>query len=613
MHNSERPFDRRRTRLSRFSWLLPLGLLGCGDLDPALDDLGAVETKTSALTSYAQNALLITDLTVVRDATRTSDPCDSVAGEENRVWTIGHMLKQEAQRQGKTSQQYVSGWLDAWATAGPTINGQFLTTDVLEGPSVRSSWAKDSQGNYLLHKAPLKLLAIVSRLDLRMIRPLGEPLGGEVRFVFAPMQPPLTPVSPTPADGRCMTTANDISTIILEYSPVRKDENAVVDWAKRWHALGLMQMGSSTYLTELANLTEDVITNGRLLRIRTNENTSGTWKLTEFEHDGTTKLLKRSTIKQSPTEALHTQNSTILGNWIKDSRERLRSLEGRRRTDPFLPVANYMVPDTYAGTQLRGSFNDNGSDELGYWNATNPGIWQGDWDEARHLFSMATCSGCHGRETNTGFLHIKANNSGAADLSPFLSGPHSVTDPVTGTVRQFDEMARRQEDLSWLATGQWVGVPVVRNSYTGGKNAAMNYKLVFMHSAKCMDVVGNSLNDGALVQQYTCHGRDNQRVAIVDQGQSVYSFVFKHSGKCLEVKGASTTNGARLVQRTCSTSALNQKLAMWFSASQTGRFFKFLHSQMCIQVQNASTANSAPVVQATCPEGDDPLSAKFVE
>jgi endoglucanase len=101
-------------------------------------------------------------------------------------------------------------------------------------------------------------------------------------------------------------------------------------------------------------------------------------------------------------------------------------------------------------------------------------------------------------------------------------------------------------------------------------------------------------------------------VALVDHGQSVYSFVFKHSGKCLEVENASTTNGARLVQRTC-TSAQNQKLAMWFSASQTGRYFKFLHSEMCIQVQNANTGNSAPVVQATCPEGDDPLSAKFVE
>ncbi len=61
-------------------------------------------------------------------------------------------------------------------------------------------------------------------------------------------------------------------------------------------------------------------------------------------------------------------------------------------------------------------------------------------------------------------LHIKNSNSGAAALSPFLSGPLAVTDPVTGTVRQFDEMARREEDLNWLVTDGWVGVPVVRNS-----------------------------------------------------------------------------------------------------------------------------------------------------
>ncbi len=81
------------------------------EFDPALDDPGAVETTTSALTSYANKALLVTDLTVVRDAARTSDPCNSVAGDDSKVWTIGRMLKKEAERQGKTAQQYVSGWL----------------------------------------------------------------------------------------------------------------------------------------------------------------------------------------------------------------------------------------------------------------------------------------------------------------------------------------------------------------------------------------------------------------------------------------------------------------------------------------------------------------------
>ncbi len=47
------------------------------------------------------------------------------------------------------------------------------------------------------------------------------------------------------------------------------------------------------------------------------------------------------------------------------------------------------------------------------------------------------------------------------------------------------------------------------------------------------------------------------------------------------------------MQRTCS-SAENQKLNMWFSASQTGRYFRFLHSNLCIQVQNASTSNARP-------------------
>ncbi len=103
----------------------------------------------------------------------------------------------------------------------------------------------------------------------------------------------------------------------------------------------------STYRTELAKLTEEVITNGRLLRIRTNEGPGGFWKLTEFEHDGTTKLLRRSTIKQSPTEALHSAEFDHPGQL--DQRQQSGSARSNPGPAPIAPIRSpsYMMPNTF--------------------------------------------------------------------------------------------------------------------------------------------------------------------------------------------------------------------------------------------------------------------------
>ena len=69
----------------------------------------------------------------------------------------------------------------------------------------------------------------------------------------------------------------------------------------------------------------------------------------------------------------------------------------------------------------------------------------------RHHFSLNTCSGCHGGETSTTFLHVGLANFGTvAPLSGFLTGT-SVTDPVDGTTsRPFNDLERRRNSLEDL-------------------------------------------------------------------------------------------------------------------------------------------------------------------
>jgi len=75
--------------------------------------------------------------------------------------------------------------------------------------------------------------------------------------------------------------------------------------------------------------------------------------------------------------------------------------------------------------------------------------------------------------------------------------------------------------------------------------------------AYCLDVVGASTASGAAVQVYPCHGEANQqfewRSATVNASLEPTShyLVARHSGKCLDVEGASLESGARVNQYSC--------------------------------------------------------------
>jgi hypothetical protein len=101
------------------------------------------------------------------------------------------------------------------------------------------------------------------------------------------------------------------------------------------------------------------------------------------------------------------------------------------------------VPNTFNGVSFLGAHSLNNID---FWNAT--GI---NNNEARHKFSLNTCNGCHGRETNTGFLQINPRAAGERSvLAGFLTGT-SVADPVQpATLRQLDDLDRRATDMERL-------------------------------------------------------------------------------------------------------------------------------------------------------------------
>ena len=605
-------------RLPYGGWVggaLPLLALmaGCGNvsLDGADPGEEAVGERTSALTATATQSLLITATSVTRNPTRTEDPCSTTVGDEDKAWTIGHLLKKEAQRRSVNPSTYVNGWMNSW-TGTTTINGQ--TVPPLLGTETRNNWKAFANGDASLplHKAPFWLLAIVNRIDLREHRPLGEPLGGELRFVFGFL-------GASQNNPPCPTTAGEAeAAIIVEYSPNKSDENQVRDYARRWLDLSNMTMNTSEYRDALQNLTEEVVNNGKLLRIRTNEFRFGdngkVWDLAEFEHDSSN-ILRRTTVKQAPTMAL-INGSQLLSDWTWNNRQALfanafdweLARTNRAVTEP--PIGSYSVPDKFPNTNtfFRGGVNTLSGGFPGYWSGPLPtGLSNNqlsEWKEARFRFSVGTCNGCHSEETGTNILHILPSAVGSeATRSPFLSGWVAINDPVYGesSVRGFDEMARREADLRKLVTGAPVTNPVFGNNYT----------VRFKNSGKCLDSAGDTTADGALSQLYACSGNRNQRLSLESVGTGVYRLKYKHSGKCLDVQNASTSSGARVEQRTCSSARNSQKLTLSVvdGVVPAPRALKFQHSNLCLMVQNQGTGNTTPIVQATCPASGETSKA----
>ena len=117
-------------------------------------------------------------------------------------------------------------------------------------------------------------------------------------------------------------------------------------------------------------------------------------------------------------------------------------------------AGTFDVPLTFQGGPFRAGAILNNID---FWSA--PGITN---NNARQKLSLNTCNGCHGAETQTGFLQISPRFPGsAAALSGFLRG-ETISDPVNPTVkRTFNDLARRANDLRTLVCPTAAALPTL--------------------------------------------------------------------------------------------------------------------------------------------------------
>lgn len=402
-----------------------------------------------------RRSLFVTAPAVVEDPLRTAHPC-SGAGAPMGAWSFGRLMTELAGPVPAAA--FTEAFFDLLgATTSVEVN--HLPAPSRNVAALLSRWPRTAGGALDLARAPMKLLAIVNRIDLAGNVAYGRAGGAEARLVFQAMDP-------TTADCRPLRTSQ-IFLLILEYSVPRDTCAGLRDWAQAWKHLSTLTPGSAAYNDALAVLVEEVVRAGAmpgrphgsaLSQLRTNEAAfGGRWDLRELRL--VPGALQAVSVRQTPALAFNGGHfgprAADLATWVN---AHAAAVLAHRHTVP-----DFLAPGGDADPFL-GPFASNfevrklvfGPAEEPNWLASlwrAPGISSSN---LRHAFSLDTCDGCHGRETETTFVQVGTPQAGTlvgqeAQLSSFLTGG-SVRDPDDPAItRQFDDLERRAAALQDFA------------------------------------------------------------------------------------------------------------------------------------------------------------------
>jgi hypothetical protein len=349
----------------------------------------------------------------------------ALAPESSRgAWSFGHLMRELAptpEQAAAMTEQMLRSFLTE-----QTVNGFKVEARPAMQPIVLDGWPRMPDGSLDLDHAPITLEAIVNRVD---VRDLSQGSGGEGRFVFGVNSSAGFPLE---------------FTFIFEFNLPARTQQDVIEWANLWHDLSSHPFPSEEYNAALERVTRRFtdrnaspgsVNGSALTSFRSNElalSSNGRWQLRQFDLSPETGFFRLVPLLETPD--LSFNNSKAFADFVNQNAAAIIA-----EVPGGLSV---VMPPKFGGANFQAGsiFND-----LVNW--SGPGIVS---SEARFHASMNTCNGCHGPETNSGFLQITPRGIGAeATLSPFITGT-TVFDRFTGEARTLNDLKRRKDDLTHL-------------------------------------------------------------------------------------------------------------------------------------------------------------------
>lgn len=432
---------------------------------------------SNSIRKIRDQSLMVRDVSVVEDLSRTYDPCRSPKGNPAGAWAFKTLMDNLANTPvtGVSTKEFVIDWVDNFLfnPRNHPTSGDAAANRLLSKERLIKAWMKNSgvpvpvsagiplnwqQSPLKVEDFPVRLLAIVNRLDLRGNSGYGTFSNpGEGRFVFSFVD-----------SNRDCTNGNNgpgTMTFILEYAIPISNCIDLKNYAMRWWDMRGKSFGgvfnsdlqAITNVFTAANAMPSKPNRSALNHLRTNDFLSSPWDIRDFEIDASTRKLKLVHPSKEPMESSNGFFSATIMNVVKNSK--LVSFVNGLSFSAGNPT--YTIPADIAGNHApmklpdlhwRGSSNN-------FMNPLN-----------RREFSFNTCSGCHTRETQNPFTHVRPRTiNTAADLSGFMTGmgvddnPNDgpdndpmgrffVKDPVVplATPKQFNEALDRAISLETL-------------------------------------------------------------------------------------------------------------------------------------------------------------------
>ena len=396
--------------------------------------------------------VLIKKTDVVNDPCRTTWTAPFCTAESRGKWTAWQLFTQMAG--GADPSPLIHALFKTYYTTGQVVNGVELTERTL-AKDVIIGWRRQS-ANCLMpddltqpclldkNKAPFRLLAVHNREDLRTGQGgYGGPSGeGRLEFNILKFNKNI------PQEAAKKSEASLIFEFRLpSLGGINAADNAK-KWADRWHKLSepALQADKEAYNKHLQTQITDVFaTTANLSQVRSAEieygplgGLSKSWSFREFELKcpavqpncgATQKQLIPRAVAQTPDSSMNKPvNKTKLESYINQPGLIANLFAGTN-----------IVPDTFPNpnSPFRGaeSLASKAS------NSNNRVLWGVNKDtlemitvegakpfEARHIFGLNTCNGCHYDETNTNdFLFVASREPGNESiLRPFLATPTTM-------------------------------------------------------------------------------------------------------------------------------------------------------------------------------------------